>query len=336
MRKTLTSLMLAALAIVPLAAARAQSGYHDPNQGYYDRDGVWHQTSTQNDGYYDGNGVWHPSSTQDSGYYDSNGVWHPRSTQNGGYYDGSGVWHPSSTQNGGYYDSSGVWHPSSTQGGGYYDPNSPYNQPQNTDTGYYDRNGQWHPYANQSGGYYDQNGRWVPSDTRTGREGYYDRDGQWHSTNSTQGYSYRNGRWVPDRYARIVGPDRWTWSDRGRSESLRTATTNLAAGTLRLEREARRHTGYGDPAAVDALRRLALSAAELDRLVQTRTQNEAIGAAYRNVVNTFVALQRTAANLQADSWMQNQLNVLYAQVGRLDHRFFGDRAFGGVNPGRGY
>jgi hypothetical protein len=337
MRKTLTTLMLAALAIAPFGAARAQSGYHDPNDGYYDRNGVWHQTSTQSGGYYDSNGVWHPSSTQSDGYYDNNGVWHP--SRSDGYYDRNGVWHSSATQSGGYYDNDGVWHPSSTQSGGYYDSNGvwhPYGQPQSTEGGYYDRDGQWHPYATQSGGYYDQYGRWVPSDTRNGRNGYYDRNGQWHANDTTQGYSYRNGRWVPDRYARVTGPDRWTWSDRGRSESLRTATSNLATGTARIEREARRRSTYGDPAAFDALRRLTVSAAELDRLVQARTQSEAIGAAYRDVVNSFAYLQRTAGNIQADAWLQNQLNVLYAQVGRLDHRFFGDRAFGGVNPGRTY
>ena len=47
------------------------------NGGYYDRNGVWHSTSSRNDGYYDRNGVWHGTSTSGrygtSGGYGSNG-----------------------------------------------------------------------------------------------------------------------------------------------------------------------------------------------------------------------------------------------------------------------
>lgn len=235
--------------------------------------------------------------------------------QNGGYYDQNGQWHPSyQDQNQtGYYDSNGVWHS--------YD--------RSTQDGYYDRDGQWHPYATQNGDYdrYDQR---QPYDSDNG---YYDRYGQWHSGNES-GYTYRNGRWNADRYDRAAAPDRWVYRDNRRSESLATATSNLAYGTARIEREARRHSGYDDRGALFALSRLADRAEQLDRLVQTRARGEVVGAAYRDVINSFVSFERSAGNLQPDAWLSTQLNVLFAQVGRLDHRYFGDRAFGGQNPGR--
>ncbi|MGA3038359.1 MAG: DUF5666 domain-containing protein [Vulcanimicrobiaceae bacterium] len=46
--------------------------YHN---GWYDRDGNWHEGRAAN-GWYDSNGNWHAYS---NGWYDSNGNWHPGS-----------------------------------------------------------------------------------------------------------------------------------------------------------------------------------------------------------------------------------------------------------------
>jgi hypothetical protein len=44
--------------------------YHN---GWYDRDGNWHEGRAAN-GWYDSNGNWHAYS---NGWFDSNGNWHP-------------------------------------------------------------------------------------------------------------------------------------------------------------------------------------------------------------------------------------------------------------------
>ncbi len=92
MRKTIFIVLLALVALAPMAGAQAP-------RGYYDQYGQYHEYS-QNDGYYDRNGQWHPyddrdrdNSNRNSGYYDNNGVWHPYGTQSGGYYDQQGRWH---------------------------------------------------------------------------------------------------------------------------------------------------------------------------------------------------------------------------------------------------
>lgn len=88
MRKIIFLVLLAVVALAPVARAQAP-------RGYYDQYGQYHEYSND-DGYYDGNGQWHPNdSNTNDGYYDSRGVWHPNDTANGnGYYDRSGVWHP--------------------------------------------------------------------------------------------------------------------------------------------------------------------------------------------------------------------------------------------------
>jgi hypothetical protein len=77
MRKITFIVLLALLAITPLAAAQAQR-YPD---GYYDRNGQWHPYDERErsaaTGYYDRNGVWHWYDDQRGGYYDRNGQWHP-------------------------------------------------------------------------------------------------------------------------------------------------------------------------------------------------------------------------------------------------------------------
>ena len=104
MRKIIFLVLLAVVALAPVARAQAP-------RGYYDQYGQYHEYSND-DGYYDGNGQWHPNdSTTNDGYYDNQGVWHPNDAGNGnGYYDRNGVWHPNDTANGnGYYDRNGVW-----------------------------------------------------------------------------------------------------------------------------------------------------------------------------------------------------------------------------------
>lgn len=96
MRKTTFIVLLALLAMAPFASAQTRSDrYQD---GYYDRDGVWHPNEERSDatGYYDRNGQWHWYDDQQGGYYDRNGQWHPydTDTRSGGYYDRNGQWHP--------------------------------------------------------------------------------------------------------------------------------------------------------------------------------------------------------------------------------------------------
>ena len=87
MRKTIFIVLLALVALAPMAGAQSP-------RGYYDQYGQYHEYS-QNDGYYDRNGQWHPydDNSRTGGYYDTRGVWHPYDTQSGGYYDQDGRWH---------------------------------------------------------------------------------------------------------------------------------------------------------------------------------------------------------------------------------------------------
>jgi len=53
--------------------APANYNYPTYHNGWYDRDGNWHEGRATN-GWYDSNGNWHPYS---NGWYDQNGNWHP-------------------------------------------------------------------------------------------------------------------------------------------------------------------------------------------------------------------------------------------------------------------
>lgn len=225
-----------------------------------------------------------------------------RAQQPRGYYDQYGNYHEDATQNG-YYDEYGRWHP---------------NTERNTDDGYYDRDGQWHPDSNQTGGYYDSNGQWHPYANQSG--GYYDRDGRWHA--------YGN-----DRYGRIAGPDRWTYSEKGRSETLSTAARNFASTVASVAREAYRRSGRDDRIATDSLGRLDERARYFAQVAQQRNRPELIGDAYGQLAASFVDAQRRFGGLAPDAWLANQFHVLAAAIGRLDKRYFGNRAFGGQNPG---
>ena len=150
MRKIIFLVLLAVVALAPVARAQAP-------RGYYDQYGQYHEYSndqySNDNGYYDSNGQWHPNdSNTNDGYYDSRGVWHPNTTGNGnGYYDSQGVWHSNdSNTNDGYYDSRGVWHPNATANG----------------NGYYDRSGVWHSYGNDRYGRAAGPDRWTWSDNR--------------------------------------------------------------------------------------------------------------------------------------------------------------------------
>jgi hypothetical protein len=216
---------------------------------------------------------------------------------------------------------------------GYYDQYGRYHEYDQND-GYYDSNGQWHANDTRTDGYYDRNGQWHANDTRT--DGYYDRNGQWHPRDARSGgYFDRDGRWHADDryYGRVAGPDRWTFSERGRSETLPTATANFAQTTSSVVREARRRSRYDDPAALETLQRLAEQAQYLARVTQGRNRPDLVGEAYNNVVATFVDAQQRFGALEPDGWLDNQFHVLAAAMGRLDKRYFGNRAFGGQNPG---
>ena len=194
--------------------------------------------------------------------------------------------------------------------------------------GYYDQYGRYHEYS-QNDGYYDRNGEWHPYDSnRDGsRDGYYDSRGVWHPSDTRY-------------YDRIAGPERWTWSDnRGRAESLATAARNFAGTAATLEREAYRRSSYGDRAALDALRRLDEQAQYFSRVVQQRNRGDLVGRAYADLVNAYFEARMRFGALEPDSRLSNQFHVLSAALGRLDKRFFGDRAFGGRVPdasGYGY
>jgi hypothetical protein len=357
MRKTILFTALSLLALAPAARAQTGGGYYDESgryhqydqrDGYYDSSGVWHPAATQTGtqgGYYDRSGVWHP--TTQGGYYDRSGVWHSAGTQGtrGGYYDSNGVWHPTGTQYGtqtGYYDRNGVWHPTEVQSGaegGYYDRNGVWH-PTSGQDGYYDRNGVWHPATQGTqGGYYDSNGVWHPTGTQYGTQtGYYDRNGVWHpsSAGTQDGYYDRNGQWHAygdGRYDRVTGPDRWTFSDRGRSEALTTAARNFALTAASVDRELRRHSNEASPVALQAFSRLDDEAQDFARVAVRTNRAELVGRAYRQLVVAFADAQQSFGALEPDSWLVNQFHVLASAMGRLDRRYFGDRAFGGRNPG---
>jgi hypothetical protein len=189
---------------------------------------------------------------------------------------------------------------------GYYDQYGRYHE--SSQDGYYDRDGQWHPY----------------DDSRDGsRRGYYDSRGVWHPSDSRY-------------YDSIVGPERWTWSDnRGRAESLATAARNFALTAATLDRDAYRRSGYGDRAALDAVRRLDEAAQYFSRLVLQRSRGDLVGRAYADLVDAYHDARSQFGALEPDSRLSNHFHVLSAALGRLDKRFFGSRAFGGRDPDAG-
>jgi hypothetical protein len=201
---------------------------------------------------------------------------------------------------------------------GYYDQYGQYHEYSQND-GYYDRNGQWHAYDNgsRSNGYYDTNGVWHPNDTQSG--GYYDQSGRWHA--------------YDDRYGRAAAPTRWTWSDnRGRAESLSTAARNLASTVSALGRESYRRSGYDDPAALDALRRLDETTREFARVAQTRSRGDLVGTAYAGLVDSYFAARDRFGALGPDGRQSNLFEVMSSALGRIDKRYFGSRVFAGQNP----
>jgi hypothetical protein len=58
-----------------------------------------------------------------------------------------------------------------------------------------------------------------------------------------------------------------------------------------------------------------------------------VGQVYANLVDAFLDAQSRFGALQPDGWLANQFHVMAAAMGRLDKRYFGNRAFGGQNPG---
>ena len=223
-----------------------------------------------------------------------------------GYYDQYGNYHEYSNDDG-YYDRNGQWHPNDS-----------------TNNGYYDSRGVWHPNQNQNG-YYDSQGVWHSTQNQT-QNGYYDRNGVWHSN------GYGNERYGNDRYNRAVGPERWTWSDgRGRAESLTTAARNFSVAAATVNREVSRRSGYSDRALLDALRQLEERAQYFARIAQSN-RNSGVGQAYADVVDSYLAARDRFGTLDADSWLINEFHVMSANLGRIDKRFFGSRAFGGQMP----
>ena len=204
--------------------------------------------------------------------------------------------------------------------GGYYDQYGRYHESTQND-GYYDRNGVWHSYGgDRNQGYYDTNGVWHPYDDGGRAGGYYDRNGQWHAN-------------ADDRYGRITGPDRWTWSDnRGRAESLATAAHNLALTAGAVDHDAYRRSGYADRAALDALRRLDEQAQYFARVTRAGNRGGLVGEAYASLVDSYLAARDRFGALDPDGRVSNQFQVLSSALGRIDKRFFGSRVFGGRNP----
>jgi hypothetical protein len=296
--------LAAPLALLPVVA-QAQPGAYSTRDPYYGQN--------QN-GYYDHSGTWHANQPNPypDGYFDQYGTWHAYADQRGGHYDSYGNWVPDNTaqpRSGGYYDRNGNWVPDDTA------------QPRSG--GYYDRNGNWVPSTTTSGGYYDRNGKWVPAQQQAG--GYYDRDGRWHSTSNDAYYGNSTS-------GRIGAPDRWTYSERGRSESLEVAARNFAGTANTLAREATRRSGYADAATIDALRRLDVQASNFARLASQRNRADLVGRAYSDLVNSFVDAQRRFGNLQPNGWLANEFHVMASAMGRLDKRYFGSRAFAGRSP----
>ncbi len=158
-------------------------------------------------------------------------------------------------------------------------------------------------------------------------DGYTDHDGRWH------GYPEWNEGWHGRDYGRAAGPDSWTFNEGGHHDSLPVAAHNYASVANTIYQAALRRAAHGDRAAFDALHRLDDRAQNLDRAVQQRRGNEAIGKAYADVVAAFLDVQRRFGALGPDAWLSNEFHVMASNLGRVDHRFFGDRGFGGNNPG---
>jgi len=316
MKRTLLMTLLAAATLAPAAVLAQPPGYNSPNEGYYGQPG-----------YYDHTGTWHANQPNPypDGYFDRDGNFHYYANGNqaggGGYYDRNGNWVPSSAGggNGGYYDRNGNWIPATgSQTGGYYD-----------------RNGNWIPATgSQTGGYYDRNGNWVPN-TAVPRgtygnngngangNGYYDRNGVWHPYGSTYGNSGYGA----------IAPQRWDYSERGHvAESLDVAARNFAQAAYTVARNTSRHSRYADNATLSSLQRLDQAAASFAQVANRRARPEDVGNAYMSVVNAFVDVQRTFPALQPDSWLSNQYHVMAANLGRVDKRYFGGRAFRGEDP----
>jgi hypothetical protein len=242
----------------------------------------------------------------------------------------------------GYYDHTGRWHA---------------NEPNPYPDGYFDRAGHFHAYADaqpNANGYYDDNGNWVPARPTAPSGGYMDRDGNsvpqpWNGTYD------RNPNWVPNaqgnggydygRHDDAVpygngaypyhfdhgGPDHWSYRDRGRFETLDVAARNLALTASSVARVAMRRS-YDDRYTSEAFVRLDRSADAFARVTAQRSRGSIVGAAYTDLVNAYVDAQRSFGAVRPDRWLGNQFYVLGSAMGRLDRRYFGERAFGGRNP----
>ena len=197
----------------------------------------------------------------------------------------------------GYYDHTGRWH----QG------QNPYRD------GYFDDRGRWHAYADE-GGYYDQYGNWVPN-RNTARDRY-----------ASEPYGRARGN------SRYGGPQRWTYNEKGRAESLDVAARNLAQTTANVMRDVQRRASYRDAAALEALRRLDESALHFSRILSQRQRGDAIDQAYAQLVDSFLFAQSRFGARGPDATLANRFHVLASAMGRLDKRYMGSRAFNGRNP----
>ena len=227
--------VLGVLGEVSYDSSSPMIGYYDENGvfvvgeenpyegGYYDKDGNWHSTTTDENVWFDANGNAHLS-TDSIGYYDSDGNFHLKGDE--GYYDVNGTYHSKDGEIGyydkdgnfvageenpyesGYYDKDGNWHPAGETG--YYDKDGNWHEDvSNSKVGYYDENGVWHegqnPYTN---GFYDEKGIWhgeglpetsyfdaegnLVSGTNKNELGWYDSKGNWHP-NGADGYFTAGG-----------------------------------------------------------------------------------------------------------------------------------------------
>ena len=199
-------------------------GKENPYEGgYYDGQGNWHSTATEDKvwidkhgnahlssdgiGYYDAEGNFHLNNdsghyTADGtytsadgtiGYYDKDGKFHEgeKNPYSNGYYDSEGNWHPAGEV--GYYDKDGEWHESvSNTVVGYYDEKGEFHEGTNPYVnGYYDESGNWHGEGEPITAYYDKDGNLI-----TGKnpytDGWYDSKGNWHPKDG-EGYYDKSG-----------------------------------------------------------------------------------------------------------------------------------------------
>ena len=134
------------------------------------------------------------------------------------------------------------------------------------------------------------------------------------------------------------GRNRQQWGHRnpGNVQLLNKASGTLASTSYEVVRRAEGHVGRfdrGERDAFDALVRLADQSRRFASATRGyRGRPEIVDREYAELVRAFVHAQRLFPRLDPDRGLDGAFYEFEAAIGRVDRRFFGNWAFGGIRP----